>query len=338
MPGLDQKTIGDAPADYPKLSAWISATSGLAVANDTVYEALLKSQIHTEVTNLVSISGVGVDATRFRRISQQAGARTSYLRGTGAQCRFRIATQENYAVVQDLEVDASAVPDSAVDVFGGTGQTIRRNLLVGGSANRCVIVRSTAAGVKVLNNACYGSSEGIRFANTVSGCKVLHNTVGNATTGIKIDASGMVAELKQNLVGNGATNYSGRTLAGVTDRNVSSDATGDPGYTGKPLASEITSATVGAENAALQAGAFARGKGLALADVTTDYQGDLRSPTPDLGADEFAAFINVTTDLDFEAPLAPTLDFRADLEEGLAFAAALTPTLDLDSSLEEPEP
>src|SRR3990172_12905028 len=111
MPTTDQKVVGDAPADYAKLSAWITATNGLAVANDTIYEALMKTQEHTEVGDMVAISGVGTDAARYRVVRQQDGARTSFLSGVGARLKYRVSTQENHSKIRDCEIDTAALND-----------------------------------------------------------------------------------------------------------------------------------------------------------------------------------------------------------------------------------
>jgi hypothetical protein len=168
------KTIGTG-GDYSTLQAWEDAAPANLVTSDQIWEGQLKNQTFSSGSGpILTISGSTTDATRFKRLTCQAGA--SFRDNAGVQSnalRYNTANgaaitcSDNYnpcvsiaeanAVISGLQIENTSTAQNAV-LIGATPVTIDNCILeavgVPLSANGFITIRNSLV-VKRGTNASF---------------------------------------------------------------------------------------------------------------------------------------------------------------------------------------
>lgn len=328
--GTITKTIGTASRDYSTITAWETGEQGDLVTLQEIHKGeMYNDSIFDEQ---VTIDGSTTNSSYYMWLTVAAGERHNGTAGSGARIvassSYTPFTVYDDGVFEWIEIDMNS--NSAFTFFyakGGYGQWFDiKNVIAHGSSGAFSTLKgliSTGGGRthKIINNVVYdltqtagGSQQayGI-YLSDVNNATVLNNTVYNIKNnngsgsgyGIRIgDYSG---HTYQNNIAMDTGGTSSGTIADFSlsscanatcSYNLSSDATapGTGSLTNKLASNQFVSLVSGSEDLHLKTGADAIDAGTDLsATFTDDIDGDTRSGTWDIGADETIITNNTPT-------------------------------------------
>lgn len=311
------KTVKSSGGDYTSLSAWEAGEQRNLVTADEIAVAECYA---FEDTTKVSVSGWTTDATRYIKIYTPTSERHDGKWDTSAY-RLSLVSASSYVLLISsgyVRIEGLQLYQQSADAAGGvylntTGGEIQfsYNILRGTPATTTGRAMLSLSGsgpngmVKIWNNLIYDGRNGIHHNSGDSGNTYIfyNNTLVDVTfAGIRItDAIGDVTlYLKNNLVQGTDINYNISSFTSLTTaNNLSEDATSpDSSYRSKV----VTFENEGADDFHLGSGdTEAKENGADLSSdpqlaFSDDIDGDTRSGTWDIGADEYVV-VGVTIPL-----------------------------------------
>lgn len=354
MPTTVTKTIKASGGDYTSLAAWEAAQQGDLVTADEVRQAECYG---FSDTTRVTIDGSTTDATRYLRVYAAAGAEAQMpYDTTGAayrlECSFgggevSLRVFDNYTRIERIQVKATPASQDgsfgydAINMGGSVGVRIVGCYVLGnytswsaGSTRATGITEGNDVNGSnyIVNNVVdgfdyptHGNASGIFVASHAYGSTpqtyISNNTVVRCGNGFRSDAASTNYDaytLRNNLVAQCATDFSGLVDA-ASDYNASEDATA-PGTHSRTSQTFTFAGTGDYHLASSDAGAKDYGTDLSADSgyaFSTDFDGDTRSGTWDIGADEYAS-----SSIEAEVATASWTVPRAVLAVAAAAAAA----------------
>lgn len=305
MPTLRTVTVKSSGGDYTSLSA---AEAGEQADLVTLDRQLDIACYAMEDTARVLFDGWTTDATRYIRVYTPASERHDG-KWNASKYRLNITTAAFFTATDFLELHTrveglqiSVTPDGngriAVGMTGGCriGGCVIRSLAGSFSGQRGIVSDHSLGHAYVYNNVIYSDSrstgDGVSLSTGNFTYKpfVYNNTIHNFNVGLQRDAgNGVVA--KNNLVQSCTTCY-GSTYDAASTNNVSEDATSPNASLRNRSATFVDEASfdfhlASGDTAARDAGADLSAD--AALSFTTDIDGQTRSGTWDVGADEYVA-------------------------------------------------
>ncbi len=296
---------------YNTLAAWNTGETGNLVTADKVKVGVCYND--GVFTAGVTISGWTTDATRYPKLTVATVARHTGTAGTGARIDANntninlVNVQANYAVVEWLaltnwRVGTTANLGNGVLVIGYTGVVLQNLMLHKSTVNptegnsetngNAIVIGSLNAGTVTIRNCLIYDLSGwgisVGSCSNSSTITIQNCTVHVTGTGIATRDLNLTSTVQNCMVTGTGTRFS---IVGQSScmNNLSSDASapGTSALTNKTAANQYVSLTGGSENLHLKAGADAINAGTDLSvSFTTDFEGQTRSGTWDMGADE----------------------------------------------------
>ena len=303
MPTLVSKTVKSSGGDYSSLSAWEAGQQGDLPALDEIHEAVCYA--FTDTTT-VTIDGWTTDATRYINVKVAAGNRhPGYRDATKYKLTKQIWCQEEYARFNGLQMSATNGRGFFLYALDG-GLTSDIRLI------DCLIYDCTGDGV-----FCYSGTvtciNCVSMGNTGHGFKIHANPVAlNCSNCVSINNTGSGAGF---IVTQSAGTtfickncYAGGNAGADYDNAVGASFTittsySEDGSLSTPTAAFSTSSgayftnvTSGSENLHIGASSALKDAGTSLAgwshpDGNVDIDGDARSGSWDVGADEISSHL-----------------------------------------------
>mgnify|MGYP001614372196 CR=1 FL=1 len=299
------KTIKASGGDYTSRAAFEAAVPANLVTLDEQWSGVIDA---FEDTTVVTVAGTTTDATRyveFRVASGQghvgkwddAKARLAitagddsftinvpYTRVIGDQVKNTTNNNSYWDVIVVLALNVRIVK-CIVKESSGITATIRGGIKVGGISGDAYIIDC------IVYDFITTSSIGISCANASGKTYIYNNTVHNCTVGIS-ESEYQVGVLKNNVAQNCTDGYSGSFYTGITNNcsDIASDAPGANPRTGDVLFVDEAGDDfhlASGDTVALDYGADLSGD--ANYPFSDDIDGQTRSGTWDIGADEYVA-------------------------------------------------
>jgi hypothetical protein len=306
----DTNTIKTSGGDYTSLSGWESGEQANIVTGDIIAIAECYTM---EDTSAFTIDGWTTDATRYIKIYTPSAERhdgkwntSKYRLVDTVNFNYTILIVEDYVRIEGIQVYNESVSSGGGLVYSGAGEFRLSHSIIRADSTtaRPLMMLSTAGGsatVKIWNNIMYDCYRGIyhSFGNSGNTYVFYNNTLhGMADTGIEIqDSAGDVSlYLKNNIIQ--STTDDNYVISSFTTYenadNVSEDAT-SPNAPHRNDA--VTFENEGADDFHLGSGdTNAKDLGTDLSSdsdgqlsFSDDIDGDTRSGTWDIGADEYVA-------------------------------------------------
>jgi hypothetical protein len=305
-------TVAPSGGDFTSLAAAIDhlvANHANLVSADVYATIEISGTWSSADTTPVDITDITTDATRYINIYTTGAARhagvwstNKYNLSSTADEAHSIRISIGHVRLNGLQVAVTSHVERTdylygIRIQGGVGYNLIANCIIvgksGGSNGNGVAV--IAGDVQTLyNNIVYNFSGtgkgGIRVDNETGDqfCYIYNNTVYNCTTGITTDRW-QKHTLTNNLVANCTTDFVGQFLSATT--NATDGSTAPTAATTSGNRTSQTFTFVGSGNFHLDstdAGALDHGTSLS-GTFTTDIDGETRSGTWDIGADEYVA-------------------------------------------------
>jgi len=289
-------TINKTGEDYNTISLWESAKDGDLVTDKQIRTA----EIYDDDGDLVgelTIAGSTTSADYYMKVTAPVGERHDGTLGSGVTIDANSTTNgiivdDNYVVIEWLIVENAAYNKYCIYSGGDTSLTVRNCIIYQGSNKGLLAVSNTS--VYFYNNIVYDNNASvdqcIQVYNVSTG-NIYNNTMYNCKKGYSGNKG---ANVKNNIAIGNTTDFEFGTA--THDYNVSEDATADGANsltTGSD--SDFVSVTGGSEDLHLALGAVAIDEGDDLGSTyETDIDGDTRSGTWDIGADEYISLSTFT--------------------------------------------
>lgn len=305
------RTVKQSLGDYTTLESCMNANeSDITAGAGTTFVASIEGTWSVDDNTFVSIDGWSTNATYFITAVTDSDSRHDgkwkttgyilYLNTSFGQC---VSNTEDYTVIEGLQLHSEATFQARQALESTSSYfTICYNIIrcSGAIANNAIESTSGTSGVKkAYNNLIYDCpGVGIYFWAADSSAFVYNNTVVDCGTGLQTGVSDVVA--KNNIV-KGCPTPSTGTFQGTSDYNATdssticvdntNDRTGVTFIFADSTSDDFHLAA--GDTAALNHGVDLSGDAnLAFSD---DIDGDTRSGTWDIGADEFIAAAGVTS-------------------------------------------
>ncbi|HRI05057.1 MAG TPA: InlB B-repeat-containing protein, partial [Pyrinomonadaceae bacterium] len=248
--------------------------------NQIFATAAITGAISADVNGIQAGSGLGtvtITGNRIYNLTISGGGMNSI-----AGISSFITTGDVYTIANNLvSVDSTNVPTYGISSSGtaGTANIYFNSIRIGGAAtglNSYALFAASTSTRNVKNNSIYNARTRVSgsvknyglYAGTTNLTSDNNNIFSSGTSGYSFTAS------------NTTTDYA--TLADwqtATSKDAAS-VSGDPLYTSS---TDLHILTSGATSPVAR-------RGVTISGITTDYDGDTRKGTPDIGADEFNTF------------------------------------------------
>jgi hypothetical protein len=301
--GAPATGVGHVGRWYTDLSAWETGRQGDLVARNAIERALPYYDVGPDTNSLV-ISGWSVDANHYvevyvppsERHRGKAGVNNYVMNPSGTADAINISVP--YTIIDGLEITdwgAGGGFSSVAIYINANNATIKNNIIhdyVAGNGGNVIYNQIGTSGHRISNNIIYGASNGLYIDTSPAVISyVFNNTVYNMT-GKCYWSSNNSALFKNNIAQSCGDGFNGS--AGGSNYNISDLATDAPGANSKNL---ITVSFVDATNKDFHL-AFndtsAKNAGVDLSadanlPIATDIDGDARTGTWDIGADDVGA-------------------------------------------------
>lgn len=303
MPTTITKTVKSSGGDYSSLSAWEAAQQGNLVSLDEVHVGECYAFADTTA---FTIDGSTTDATRYMKITVAAGNRHA---GSYSTSAYRLEVSGSFAAPITISDDYCQIEWIQVKQTGGTanhysyilinnltGLLINKIIHAGGGAatspnGACIGVASSAGTGTIRNSVLYkANGAGIYCNNFGGGTLDIQNCTiaGCGTYGIH-NNSGTVTAVNCYSGGNTTDDYSGTITKTTCMHSSATVFTGSTASTAHSTAN-FTNVTAGSQDYHLVSGSALIDAGTdKSATYTDDIDGDTRSGTFDVGADEFVS-------------------------------------------------
>lgn len=303
---------------YVSLNAWEAARQ--AVLSD-VEECICESSHanHTADTTAVVITGWTTTATNHISIKTSAGARHA---GVWSNSKYRLyvvnatalTISEDYVRIEGLQIGKSSVSSSdrmAIEIFGQGTSDIRLSHFITRHASDVfrqsgIYVQDADALVKIWNWLDYGHPDIASVYNSgliveaSATVYIYSSTVIGGHIGVNAQVAGAVINAKNVYASCNSTSGAPLGFGGAGTINQTTCASFDATATGTGLdniavnTTNFTNVTAGSEDFHIPSGSALKDVGTDLsADATiafsTDIDGETRSGTWDVGADELVA-------------------------------------------------
>lgn len=240
-------------------------------------------------TGSVVIDGSTTDATRYIEVrtdsaNRHAGAwdaNKAVLVGDAAAAVIRVADANVF--LRGLQIETNA---TATYGIGGTSGAFEVDSCLidasAGAANGCLGVTGSSTSVLTAKNVATKGGDAGFFRGTNGSANLYNCTLYGAALGI--EGSTTAVTLINSLLQGNTADVDG-TLNAASDYNCDEDGSAPGANSITETASFVSAA---AFDLHLAAALSAQGTDLSGSGVTTDFEGDARSATPDIGADERA--------------------------------------------------
>lgn len=282
------KTVKTSGGDYTSLSAWEAGEQGDLVTADEIRQAECYAMADTTA---VIIDGSTTDATRYLRVYTPTAERHAGAWNTGkyyleVSTGVGITVTDANVYLEGLQILTNGTRAATVGGADNDNQRISDCIFRGGT--QPTVYLDGSADKYIWNCIIYGGTEqGLRVfvAVKIYSCTIIGGTYGLDST--------FASPIVKNCYASGATAaYEGGTPALTTC--ASSDATGSAGLQNIAYdTNNFTNVTAGSENLHIPSGSALKDVGTdtsgdaAPMNFTTDIDGDTRTGTWDIGADEY---------------------------------------------------
>jgi len=304
-----KKTVCPSGCDYTALETCMNANEQNLVTADKYFDVEISGTWASADTTIVVVHNYTTDATRYINIyttgdarhdgrEKAVSGRSNYLL-TPSGVGTAVTVQSGYIRVDGLEISGVS-GNYTFGIFSAGYNTIKNNIVrdnndtpEDGYGLSGIGKINDGAVSYIYNNIIYnishrlGYSNGIRFYDSVG--VIYNNTVFN------IEGTGILAQYQgtfRNNISMGCGTDFSITSSATQQYSLSEDATatGTGSLANKTIANQFVSVTAGAENFHLKVGADAIDAGTDLSGTfTTDIDGDTRTGTWDIGADEYVS-------------------------------------------------
>ena len=332
--------------DYTSLNAWEAGEQKDLVTADEIAIAKCRCSSGSADTTAVTIDGWTTDETRYIKIWTDPSENYRH-DGKWNTSKYRLEyagtvlnIKESNVYVEGLQVYISSQSDYLYGIYSDVGISnikISKNVIKGSGGTstfqRGIYFTNTGStNIKVWNNLVYDvAGLGMNFVTSQENAIVYNNTIVDCNNvGIQLSYRAVVA--KNNLVDNCAGgDFGSETWGSGTDYNASSDGTA-PGANSRTnqTFTFVDEANDDFHLASNDAGAKDYGTDLSsdpnLA-FSDDIDGDTRSGTWDIGADEYVAAGGLIKIMDETVSISETLIRRLYANRFIGETIAITETM-----------
>lgn len=307
--GCDYGKLSDAIAYLQLNCATLSAPAALKICGNSACDDTGSSSSDITVT---AISGITTTTTNYLNIYTVGSARHNGTFSKAGMYKIAITAFDQTPIRVDkapgIIVDGLAIDGSnesyrgkGIEIHGFEGENggIIRNCIfkgIGGSESASAISIGDWGAFQVYNNIVYaGRGTGANLGGGIStsyprnGVRIYNNTVSGSKYGVSLSNSTSTSYLHNNLFVGNTTDISGSFGSWDMDYNISTDssATGIHSLTGKSASNQFVNTS---SDLHIKLGSDAVNAGEDLSSYfTTDIDGDTRSGTWDIGADEYVS-------------------------------------------------
>lgn len=303
MPTTATKTVKPSGGDYTSLSAWEAGQQGDLTVSDTIQQA--ECYAMNDATQVV-INGWTTDATRYLRIYTPSSERhdgkwntTKYRMDGAFDWTGAIQLLVNDVRIEGVQCRNTSTNNPAGILIGAVGNDLRVSSSVLNACGDGISGTDATGTLRLWNNLILPSTNryGLYWFNSAAGSAMYayNNSiiVSSATSNPALYVQNCSdLKLRNNLVQSPYTNYNLVSNTQVTQANLSGDAT-SPDAAFRNLTVSFQNAGSGdyhlaaSDTSALDAGAdLSADANLAF---STDIDGQTRSGSWDIGADEYVA-------------------------------------------------